>query len=95
MRQTKTYACTFSLTAEAMPDLQEELLNDVKAILQAEGQHTDCRAHAEPPADPVPEAKHVVGADAECCDQLLVGADRDHVLCDAPLACAGNMGPLK
>ena len=42
----------------------------------------DRRVHRVAPADPVPEAEHVVGVDAELSDPLGVGRDGDEVLGD-------------
>ena len=41
-------------------------------------------------ADPVPEAEHVLGVDAELGDLLGVGADRDEVLGDRGVAQLGG-----
>ena len=51
--------------------------------LPADGRHhrqPDRRVHRVAAADPVPEAEHVVGVDAEVVDQLLVRRHRDEVL---------------
>ena len=47
-----------------------------------DGHHrqADRRVHRIASADPVPEAEHVVGVDAEVVDQLLVRRDRDEML---------------
>ena len=58
----------------------EELLHDVKAILQAEWQHADSSADRVSASKPVPEGKGIVWGDTKLLDQLQVGGDRHHVL---------------
>ncbi len=56
--------------------------------LRTDGQHrreADRRVHRVPPADPLPEAEHVVGVDPELAHLLGVGGDGDEVLGDRAL----------
>ena len=60
-------------------------------IVRADGEHRrkpDRRVHRVAAADPIPEAEHVGGVDAELRDLLRVGRDRDEVLCDRLLVAA-------
>ena len=62
---------------------------EVGEPLAADGRHhrqADRRVHRVAAADPVPEAEHVVGVDAEVVDQLLVRRHRDEVLGDRGVA---------
>ena len=63
----------------------EELAEPSRADRQHQRQ-ADRRVDRVAAADPVPEAEHVVGVDAELGDLLGVGADRDEVLADRRIA---------
>ena len=58
----------------------QELLDHRPAVLQCQGEDTDSGADGVPASNPVPEAKGIIGVDAELCDELEVGADGHHVL---------------
>ena len=54
-------------------------------ILRPDGQHrrqTDCRAQGITPANPVPEAEHIGGIDAELRHLFCVRRHGDEVPCD-------------
>ena len=62
---------------------------EVGEPLAADGRHhrkADRAVHRVASADPVPEAEHVVGVDAEVVDQLLVRRHRDEMLGDRGVA---------
>mmetsp|Transcript_5854 Transcript_5854/g.8860 ORF Transcript_5854/g.8860 Transcript_5854/m.8860 type:complete len:329 (-) Transcript_5854:328-1314(-) len=44
---------------------RQELLHHLKPVVQRQGHHPHRRAHTEAASDPVPEAEHVVGINAE------------------------------
>ena len=72
--------------AEVLVHLVEAGQHLVEA-LGADGQHrrqADRRVHRVAPADPLPEAEHVVGVDPELRHLLGVGGDRHEVLGDRP-----------
>lgn len=58
----------------------QEGLHDIKAILQAERNHAHSRSDRVAAANPVPEAKSILGVNAEGLDQLEVGTHSHHVL---------------
>lgn len=70
-----------SVSSEGTPTCQEGL-HEVKAVLQAEGQHANCRADRVATSNPVPEGEGILRVDAKLRNQLQVGADSNHVLGD-------------
>ena len=58
----------------------QEGLHDLKAVLQTEGDHANCRGDRVAATNPVPETKGVFWVNAKGLDQLEVGADCHHVL---------------
>ena len=62
----------------------EQLGEPLEAQMERDRQ-ADGRPQGVAPADPVPEAEHVGGIDAEALDRRLVGRDGDEVAGHGPL----------
>lgn len=60
----------------------QELLNYIEAVLQGEGQNTDCRRNREASANPVPEAENILITNAESLGCLQVCAHSAEMGCN-------------
>ncbi len=70
----------------------QELDEAVHADSQRNGQ-SDCRPEGITPADPIPEAEHVLRIDTERDDPGFIGGHRDEVVGDRRLAAQGLHQP--